>query len=111
MSKDTGVFRIHMRSGTGDWVTAYLPLGTDGRVNIKGAQPFLLKALWDAAVYYGELNPEKGKHHRIQWDSGPDSFTDLGTVPVGSGRLVQISETDDPNADWREFVIHEVTRM
>ena len=71
----------------------------------------MLKALWDGTIYYGELLPEKGKHHRIQWDSGPDSFTDLGTVPVQTGRLVRISGSDDLNAEWREFVIHEVTRV
>jgi len=71
----------------------------------------LLKALWDSTVCYGELLPEKGKHHRIQWDSGPDSFTDLGTVPMQTGRPVRISDSDDPNDKWRESVIHEVTRV
>lgn len=100
-----------MRSSNGDWLTVNLPLAKDGRVNKKGAQPFLLKSLWDGIIYYGELVPEKGKHHRILWDSGPDTFTDLGTATVEPGRLVRISNSDDPNATWREFVIHEVTRV
>ena len=96
-----------MRSGTGDWVTAYLPLGADGKVLARAPRPYLLKALWNEDVYYGELSPETGRYHRIQWDSGPDSFTDLGKVPIDVGRIVRISEEDDVNAKWREFVIHE----
>jgi len=50
MAKETGIHRIHMRSGDGDWLTAYLPLAKDGRVDKKGAQLFLLKALWDGTI-------------------------------------------------------------
>ena len=102
--------RIHMRSGDGDHVTAYLPLAA-GRFEKGGPQPFLLKALWVGDDYYGELKPEGSKLNRIVWDSGPDSLTDFGTVPVKPGALVRVYEDDTTDAEFREFVIHDLSRV
>ena len=102
--------RIHMRSRDGDHVTAYLPLA-DGRFAVSGQQPFLMKALWNGDDYYGELQPQAGAHHRITWDSGPDALTDFGTAPVKRGAVIKIFESDTTHADFKEFVVHEVTRV
>jgi hypothetical protein len=102
--------RIHMRSRDHDVVTVYLPL-RDGRFEKTGPQPFLMKALWNGEDYYGELKPETGLHHRITWDRGPESITDLGTAPIKRGSVVRIFESDTTEADFKEFVIHDVSRV
>jgi hypothetical protein len=103
--------RIHMRSGEGDYLTIYLPLDENGHFQPGGAQPFLLKALWDHHDYYGELTIEAGPYHRIIWDEGPDALTDLGKAPLKRGGIVRISETDALESGFREFVIHDVSRV
>jgi hypothetical protein len=101
--------RIHMRSGDGDHVTAYLPLDA-GQFDEHGPQPFLMKGLWNGDDYYGELQPQAGEHHRIVWDSGPDSLTDLGTAPIKRGAVVRVYESDTTEGH-KEFVVHEVGRV
>jgi hypothetical protein len=105
----TEYHRVHLRSGEGDHVTTYLPLA-DGRFEKSGPQPFLMKAVWNGDDYYGELRPQAGKHHRIVWDSGPDSLTDLGMAPIKRGSIIRIYE-DTLEADYKEFVIHEIGRV
>jgi len=99
-----------MRSVEGDHVTAYLPLA-ETRLDKAGPQPYLMKAVWDGDYYYGELRVQAGRHNRIEWDSGPNSLTDLGTVPIKPGAVIRIYADDNTAADFKAFTVHEVARV
>jgi hypothetical protein len=107
-----GFHRIHLRAPDQDYITLYLPLTDDGRLDAKGHQPWLCKALWGGFDYLGEFFAGSGGLNRIVWADDDEWLTDLGTVPVRKGAVVSVYEGDDADlADVVEVIVADVRRV
>jgi hypothetical protein len=107
-----GFHRIHLRAPDQEYITLYLPLTEDGRLDTKGHQPWLCKALWGGFDYLGEFVAGSDGLNRIVWADEDEWLTDLGTVPVRKGAVVSVYEGDDAElADVVEVVVADVRRV
>jgi hypothetical protein len=110
---EAGTYRMYLESvDDDDWVIVYAPLAEDGSFGT-GPQPYLVKALWEGYVAYGELKRTGDEHNAIEWaGEAVDSATELLTAPVKLGSIVRIYEGDTVGGnDAYDFRVRDLRKL
>jgi len=115
----SGFYRVHLQNGQHTFVTAIVPLDSEGNFNPGAPQPYLFKANWEGTDYWGEFSEMRqlnGKKYMLgRWYSrdGGDypSLTDFLTVPVGVGRIVRIWDQADLKSYHLDLVTLTVVKL
>ena len=110
---EPGTYRVFLESmDDDDWFVVHVPLDAEGNLGT-GPQPYLVKALWEGYVSYGELEHTGESYNVIHWaGEAVDSLTELLTAPLKLGSIVRIHEGDDAEgSDAYAFRVRDLRRL